>query len=183
MSSFRRARSASVASASSRRFFSRITRWDFSELDQRFGLEASFSTSVSCWRSLPASKVLPQSAHFFLQGGVLLFEFFDHELGLCLWVECEAHYERSNRNYRTQVGEPVAVAGVKRSYFGERVSRNQDRASLALEADGDPSIGVDGTGQTGVGVTQQPAAIFDGTHAGLIKVLRPCARIAVPAVV
>src|SRR4030095_15066546 len=157
MSSLRRARSASVASASSRRFFSRITRWDFSELDQRFGSEASFSTSLSCWRSLPASKILPQSTHFFLKGGVLLFEFFDHGLGLCLWMECEAHNERSNRNYRTQVGEPVAVAGVEGSYFGEGVRDNEDGTSLALQSHGDSSIRVDSSGQAGVGVTQQPA--------------------------
>src|SRR5215510_8712042 len=168
MSSLRRARSASVESASSRRFFSRITRWDFSELDQRFGSDASFSTSVSCWRSLPASKVLPQSTHFFLKGGVLLFEFFDHGLGPCLWVECEAHHERSNRNYRTQAGEPVAIAGVKGSYFGEGVRRDEDGASLALETHGDSSIGVNGSGQAGVGIAQQPASILNGAHAGLV---------------
>ena len=62
----RRIRSASVASMSSRRFFSRITCWDFWGFDQRFGSEACFSISASCGRSLPASKVLPKFADLVL---------------------------------------------------------------------------------------------------------------------
>src|SRR5215472_13513108 len=80
MSPSRRASSASVASMSSRRFFSRITVWDFCGFDQRLGSAACFSTSVSCVRRRPASKILPQVANLLFQLEVFLFEFFDHQL-------------------------------------------------------------------------------------------------------
>jgi hypothetical protein len=60
------------------RFFSRITCCDRSGFDQRFGSEACFSISVSCWRSLSASKVLLEGTDFIFQRSVLLFEFFNH---------------------------------------------------------------------------------------------------------
>src|SRR5215467_475225 len=78
MSSVRRARSDSVARTFSNRFFSRITFWDWEGFDQRFGSAACFSTSVSCSRSLPASKVLPEIVDFRFQLGVLLFQIFVH---------------------------------------------------------------------------------------------------------
>src|SRR5581483_5289406 len=82
MSSPRRTRSASVANTSSRRLRSRITVWDFSGFVHRLGSATCFSTSASCWRSLPVSKVLPQVAHFILERRVFLFQFFDHWLDL-----------------------------------------------------------------------------------------------------
>src|ERR1700756_1072741 len=85
MSSLRRDKSASVAKASSRRFFSRMTCWDFSGFDQRLGSEACFSTSVNCSRTLDASKVLPQSANLVFQSAKLLFQFFDHQDSVFGW--------------------------------------------------------------------------------------------------
>src|ERR1700690_41637 len=78
MSSPWRMRSASVANTPSRRFFSRMTFWDCWRSAQRLGSLARFSTSASCSRSLPASKVLPEITDFVLQRGVFLFQFFDH---------------------------------------------------------------------------------------------------------
>src|SRR5258707_9364149 len=78
MSSVRRASSGSVASACSRRFFSRITVCDLCGLLQRLGSEACFSISANCGRSLAASKILPEFVDFVLEEGVFLFEFFEH---------------------------------------------------------------------------------------------------------
>src|SRR2546423_6007798 len=62
----------------STRFFSRMTCCDLCGFDQRFGSEACLSTSASCWRRVPASKVLPEFAHFVAQGRIFAFEFFNH---------------------------------------------------------------------------------------------------------
>ena len=89
--------------------------------------------STSWRRSLPASKVLLKGVDFLFQRGVLLFEFFDHELGLCLSLGCEAHDQRSYGNYRTQEGEPVAVAGVEGSYLGEGIGSGQRGACMPFQ--------------------------------------------------
>src|ERR1700674_1993193 len=75
MSPVRRVRSASVERRFSRRFFSRITCWDFCGFDQRLGSAACLSISANCGRSLPASKILLKFLDFFLQSGVFLLEF------------------------------------------------------------------------------------------------------------
>ena len=80
MSAERRASSASVASAVSSRFFSRMTCWDLSGLDQSVGSAVCFSTSVSFSRSLGASKILLKVVDLVAQCGIFLFEFFDHGL-------------------------------------------------------------------------------------------------------
>ena len=54
---------------------------------------------------------------------------------------------------------------------------------MARKARNDSAIRIDGGGEAGVGIAQQPAIVFDGTHAGLVQVLGPCAGVAVPAVV
>src|SRR5260221_564709 len=64
---------------SSRRFFSRMTCWDFWGFAQRLVSEACFSTSVSRWRRLPASKILPKFADFIFQGRIFFFKLFDHD--------------------------------------------------------------------------------------------------------
>src|SRR5262245_43541925 len=78
MSAPRRLRSASVDNIASRRFFSRITVWDFWALLQRLGSAACLSTSANWSRSLPASKILLKVAYFLFQRGVFLFQIFDH---------------------------------------------------------------------------------------------------------
>src|SRR5580692_499404 len=82
MSSTWRIRLASLASISSRRFFSRMIVWDFCGFDQRLWSEACFSISVRRWRRLPASKILPKFANFVFQGCVFFFQLFDHEFVL-----------------------------------------------------------------------------------------------------
>src|SRR5579863_6490688 len=81
MSPPRRARSASVASTCSRRFFSRMTCWDFCGFDHRFGSAACFSISASWGRILSASKILPEFVHLLAQLFVRLFQFLIHEDG------------------------------------------------------------------------------------------------------
>ena len=78
MSPERRARSDSVASAVSSRFFSRITCWDFSGFDQSVGSAVCFSISLSFSRSLGASKILLKVVDLVAECGVFLFQFFDH---------------------------------------------------------------------------------------------------------
>src|SRR5271165_2823429 len=72
MSSLRRARSASLASTCSRRFFSRITCCERCGFDHKFGSADCFSISASCGRTLSASKILPKFVD-------LLAEFFVFE--------------------------------------------------------------------------------------------------------
>src|SRR5689334_14432414 len=85
MSSARRARSASVASTCSRRFFSRITCCERCGFDHKLGSAACFSISASCGRSLPASKILPEIVGFLAQLFVFLFELLIHEE---VWTLC-----------------------------------------------------------------------------------------------
>src|SRR4029077_9780461 len=56
-------------------------------------------------------------------------------------------------------------------------------ACLALQVSDHTAVGVDGCGQASVRVTQQPSIILDGAHAGLIQMLRPRARVPIPAIV
>src|SRR5579864_9448204 len=82
MSSPWRMRLDSFANISSRRFFSRMTSWDFCGFDQRLGSEACFSISVRRWRRLPASKILPKFADFVFQHSIFLFQLIDHDFAL-----------------------------------------------------------------------------------------------------
>jgi hypothetical protein len=61
-----------------------MTCWDFPGFDHRLGSAAFFSISVNCWRSLPASKILPEVVDFGLEARILLFEFVEH--GLPHWL-------------------------------------------------------------------------------------------------
>src|SRR5271165_736352 len=79
MSPLRRARSASVESTCSNRFFSRMTCWDRCGFDQRSGSADCFSTSASCGRTFSASKILPEFADFLAQLFVGNFEFLIHD--------------------------------------------------------------------------------------------------------
>src|SRR4029077_19016638 len=99
--------------------------------------------STSWRRSLPASKVLLKGVYFLFQCGVLLFEFFDHELWLCPSLGCKAHDQRSYGNYRTQKGEPVAMSGVESGYLGEGIRSYQSPAGLALQTGNGPAVGID----------------------------------------
>src|SRR5258708_22042534 len=83
MSPSRRARSASVVRVSSRRLRWRMSTWDFSGSDQRFGSPAIFfSTSASWERREAASKIAPQVMDLVADGSVFAFEFFDHKFPL-----------------------------------------------------------------------------------------------------
>src|SRR5579862_2846579 len=79
MSPPRRARSASVASTCSIRFFSRMTCCERCGFDHRLGSEACFSISASCGRILSASKILPEIVGLLAQLFVFLFELLIHE--------------------------------------------------------------------------------------------------------
>jgi hypothetical protein len=72
MSPERRTSSVSVASELSSRFFSRITCWDFSGLDQSVGSAVCFSISLSFSRSLGASKILLKVVDLVAQCGEFL---------------------------------------------------------------------------------------------------------------
>jgi hypothetical protein len=79
MSSERRARSASVESTCSSRFFSRITCCERCGFDHRFGSAACFSISASCGRTFSASKILPEFVGFLVQLLVFVDQFLIHE--------------------------------------------------------------------------------------------------------
>src|SRR5450755_4028337 len=75
------------------------------------------------------------------------------------------------------------MGSVEGGYVGQGVGRPQDGADFARDGGHDSSVRVDGGGDAGVGVAQQPAFIFDGPHAGLLQVLGVGAAVAVPAVI
>src|SRR5579864_2260079 len=79
MSSPRRARSASVESKCSNRFFSRMTCWDRWGFDHRFGSADCFSISASCGRTFSASKILPKFVDLFIQLFVFQDKLLIHE--------------------------------------------------------------------------------------------------------
>src|ERR1700722_19787976 len=79
MSSPRRARSASVASKCSNRFFSRITFCERCGFDHKFGSADCFSISLSCGRSLSASKILPELAPLLAQCTIFLLDLLIHD--------------------------------------------------------------------------------------------------------
>src|ERR1700744_492477 len=61
--------------------------------------------------------------------------------------------------------------------------RAQTGSQMPRQGGGDSAKGVDGCGDTRVGCAENPAVVFDGTHANHVEVL-PCgAGVAVPAVV
>src|ERR1700726_1413315 len=79
MSSPRRARSASVVSRCSNRFFSRMTCWDRWGFDHRFGSADCFSISASCGRTFSASKILPKFVDLLVQFFVFQHQLLIHE--------------------------------------------------------------------------------------------------------
>src|ERR1700682_2517009 len=81
MSSPRRARSASVESTCSNRFFSRITCCDRSGFDHRFGSADCFSISASCGRTFSASKILPKFVDLLIEFFVFQHQLLIHEDG------------------------------------------------------------------------------------------------------
>src|SRR5437868_13847668 len=59
----------------------------------------------------------------------------------------------------------------------------QNNTHLAGYGGHNASIGVDGSTHSGIGIAQQPARIFYGTHTSLFQMLRVSATIAIPAIV
>src|SRR5882724_6949172 len=79
MSSPRRARSASVVSTCSRRFFSRMTCCERCGFDHRLGSADCFSISASCGRTFSASKILPKFVDLLTQLFVFQHQLLIHE--------------------------------------------------------------------------------------------------------
>src|SRR5579872_7492225 len=209
MSSLWRMRSVSLANISSKRFFSRITVWDFCGFDQRFGSDACFSISVSRWRRLTASKILPKFADFIFQDCIFFFKFFYHKFFLrehcarqrlqgtsiqhfgCINVRLRCFFlankyprqQRRYRNYRTQIGEPIAMTSIEGTRIDKRIRRPQSSTGFSRRAGYDASVRIDSGSHACIRIEQQPAVIFDGSHARLFEMLRVGAAVAVPAVV
>src|SRR6266849_4151068 len=78
VSSPRRARSASVVSTCSNRFFSRMTCWERSGFDHRFGSADCLSISASCGRTFSASKILPKFVDFLAEFFVVQHQLLIH---------------------------------------------------------------------------------------------------------
>src|SRR5437588_389955 len=122
MSSLRRPKSVAVASEASSRLRSRMTCCDCPGLDQRLGSEIVFSTSLSFWRRVGASKILLELAKLIFHGSVFAFEFFNHKISRphrhgttanrrqTPSAEGEAHKQTEHRNYRTPPGKPIGAA-------------------------------------------------------------------------
>ena len=75
------------------------------------------------------------------------------------------------------------MTGVEGGYVRQGIRGGQGGAYLARHAGDDAAIGIDGSGDTGIGIAEQPASGFDGTHASLGDVLGVGAAVAVPGVV
>jgi len=65
----------------------------------------------------------------------------------------------------------------------ESVCRGQRIGGVAGNALADAAVGIDGGRDAVVGVAQNPAAVFDGTHARHVQVLPGGAGVAVPSIV
>src|ERR1035437_6942488 len=85
--------------------------------------------------------------------------------------------------YGTKPCEDVAVRGVEGDVVAEAVSGGQCIGLVAGNALAHAAVGVDGRGDAVVGVAENPAAVFDGTHARHIQVLPRGAGVAVPSVI
>src|SRR6202790_5739899 len=101
MSSPRRAKSASVVSTCSNRFFSRITCWDRCGFDHRFGSADCFSISASCGRTFSASKILPKFVD-------LLAEFFVFQDQLLIHEDASA-FLRFLKNLKRVSSTPTEI--------------------------------------------------------------------------
>ncbi len=78
--------------------------------------------------------------------------------------ECHGD-DDAKADYPTQVGEDIAVHGVEGEIAAIAVLGGQRGEGMAWDAGGEASIGIDDGGDAGVGVAQQPAAIFNRAHA------------------
>src|SRR2546429_6690728 len=126
MSSPRRARSASVESTCSRRFFSRITCCDLCGFDQRFGSAACFSISASWGRSFAGSKILPQFVHFLAYFFEFLLEFLIHE--------GDSAFFRNAKRATSAANEIIAHANANQSPWREYESASGVQAVHAHRA-------------------------------------------------
>ena len=105
-------------------------------------------------------------------------------LGL-LWVcsagETEEEKERGEKG--AEPSEPVAKAGVEGEVVFEAKEDLHRGAEVARDGLSDAALGIDDSGDAGVGGTEDPAMIFYGTHADHVEVFPRGAGVAVPAVV
>jgi len=82
-----------------------------------------------------------------------------------------------------EVGEDVAVLSVEGDVAAVSVLGGQRSKGVARDALGDAAQRVDGGGDSGIGVAEDPAAVFYSAHAGHVEVLPGGAGVSVPAVV
>src|SRR3984885_5869053 len=189
MSPLRRTNSLSIARSPSSRLRSRISTCDSVGLDQMAGSESFDSRPASSLSTLGRSKILQKVADLVAYRSIGKFEFVQHEDSEFRSARLAPHAsphsggDNAQADYPTQVGEQIAVHGVEGqvaaipepgSQRGERVTRHTRHK---------PPVGVDDGRDAGVGITQQPAAIFDRTHARHVERLPRRAGVAVPAVV
>src|SRR4029077_19898514 len=166
-----------------------MTCWVRCGFDHRLGSADCFSISASCGRTFSASKILPKFVEFLIQFFVFEDRLLINEeasaflrfLKVLRW--CEAHEQRSNRNYRTGVGEPVAMTRVERRIGSKGIGCDEGSALLARNSCDDSSPGIDGGCDTGVGRAQKPTVIFDSAPARLVEMLRVGTAVAVPTII
>jgi len=91
--------------------------------------------------------------------------------------------KRPQENYRTQIGEPVAVTGIERCGVDKAYGACQNHTHLARYRGYSRVHRSMEAVTSSVGIAQQPSRVFYGADASLFQMLRISATIAVPAIV
>src|SRR5690349_3484810 len=91
--------------------------------------------------------------------------------------------ERSHRNYRTGIGEPIPVTCVESSDGSEGIWRDQRDALLTGNTRHHTAPGIDRSSHPGISRTQHPTIVLNGPHPRLVEVLRIGAAVSVPSVI
>src|SRR5580700_3414381 len=79
--------------------------------------------------------------------------------------------ENTKADYPTEISEEVAVLGVEGHVAAIAILGGQRGKRVALHASSEPSVGIDDSGQAGIGIAQYPASIFHRAHARHVECL------------
>ena len=104
-------------------------------------------------------------------------------LAICLISIFSDQSDNANRKQHTQPREDVAVLGIEGDIVAEAIFGGKRVDLVARNALAHAAIRIDDGSDAVVGIAQQPAAVFDGAHAGYVEVLPGGAGVAVPSVV
>src|SRR5271157_612840 len=77
----------------------------------------------------------------------------------------------SQRDYRTDKREPIAVVGVERRGLFQSIPTLQRDTLIAWRLGNNAAVGIDDRSHPGVGVAQQPAVVLCRAHSRHVEML------------